>query len=326
MLGQEFRCLEFELVIHIAAEERRLDDTRRQSRAIRREREFFRTNPGHDAAGRRVGAHLAAEIHGVIRRKVKHLAGQRGPEQVGMADEGGHEGIGRTRVNRLRRIRLLDDALAHHRDAVGDAQCFFLIMGHVNRGNADLFLDVADRPTHFHAQLGVEVRERLVHEQHARMHDNRTGQGDTLLLAPGQAFGQAVLIVLNADGLEHLIDPPLRIGWRHVAELQAVLDILAHGQMREDRIVLEDHADIALVRRNAVDDLIIETDVAGFDAVETGDHAQQGGLAAARGPQQGKKLAVLDIDGKIGNDRHGAILLGHVLNMNGNAHGLTSDQ
>ena len=39
---------------------------------------------------------------------------------------------------------------------------------------------------HFLAQLQVECAERLVEQQHARLVDQRTGDGDTLLLTAGK--------------------------------------------------------------------------------------------------------------------------------------------
>ena len=51
--------------------------------------------------------------------------------------------------------------------------------------------------------------------------------------------------------------------------------------MREDRIALEHHADVALMRGNVIDALLVEADVATLDAVESCDHAQERRLAAA---------------------------------------------
>ena len=55
--------------------------------------------------------------------------------------------------------------------------------------------------------------------------------------------------------------------------------------MREQRIILEDEADIAAVRRPVVEALAAQPDRAFAKALEAGDAAQGGGLAAAARPQ-----------------------------------------
>src|ERR1700692_3647196 len=65
--------------------------------------------------------------------------------------------------------------------------------------------------------------------------------------------------------------------------------------MREQRIVLEHETDIALVRRQAGDVLPTQADVTGVGMLESRDHPQRGGLAAARWAEQGQELARRDV-------------------------------
>ena len=64
--------------------------------------------------------------------------------------------------------------------------------------------------------------------------------------------------------------------------------------MREEGVVLEDDADVALVGRQVVDAGAVDQHAAGGLADEARDDAQQGGLAAARRTQKGHDLARLD--------------------------------
>ena len=66
--------------------------------------------------------------------------------------------------------------------------------------------------------------------------------------------------------------------------------------------------------------LVVEIEVAALNAVEARDHAQQGGLAAAAGAQQGKELALLDLRVQVRNDHVIAIFLQGMLNGNRNTH------
>ena len=69
------------------------------------------------------------------------------------------------------------------RHAVGERERLLLVVGHVDRGDAELALEPADLRAHLDADLGVEVRERLVEQQDVRIQHQRARQGHPLLLA-----------------------------------------------------------------------------------------------------------------------------------------------
>ena len=62
--------------------------------------------------------------------------------------------------------------------------------------------------------------------------------------------------------------------------------------MRVEAVALEHHGDAAGARRDVVDDLAADHDVAGRLLLEAGDDAQKGRLAAARRPEQHHEFAV----------------------------------
>ena len=70
------------------------------------------------------------------------------------------------------------------------------------------------------------------------------------------------------------------------------------AHMRVERVILEDHRDVAVLRRIEIDQLVANADFAGGDVLEAGDHPQQRGLAASRRPDQGDEFAILydDVD------------------------------
>jgi len=63
-----------------------------------------------------------------------------------------------------------------------------------------------------------------------------------------------------------------------------------------ERVALEDHRDVALLRRQAVDHLIADDHLALADVLEAGDHPQRGGLPAARRADEDDELPVLDLE------------------------------
>jgi hypothetical protein len=64
--------------------------------------------------------------------------------------------------------------------------------------------------------------------------------------------------------------------------------------VREQGIVLEHHADVALVRREVVDRLAVELDAAVGRHLESREHHQRGGLAGAGWPEERQELAAPD--------------------------------
>ena len=92
----------------------------------------------------------------------------------------------------------------HDGDPVGNRQGFFLVVGDIHRGNAHLLLDVFDGVAHLHTQLGVQVGQGFVHQQHLGMDDDGPGQGHALLLAAGELGGHAVFQVTDLHHVQDL--------------------------------------------------------------------------------------------------------------------------
>ena len=45
-----------------------------------------------------------------------------------------------------------------------------------------------------------------------------------------------------------VVDELVDLGLRHLADLQAELEVLAHRHVRVERVALEDHGDVAVLR------------------------------------------------------------------------------
>jgi hypothetical protein len=66
--------------------------------------------------------------------------------------------------------------------------------------------------------------------------------------------------------------------------------------VREERVVLEHHAEAALLRRQLVDAQLVEPDAARAEGEQPGDAVERRGLAAARGTEERDELAAADGD------------------------------
>ena len=102
-------------------------------------------------------------------------------------------------VELLRRADLLEEAVPHDGDPVAHRHGLDLVVGDVDGRRAEALVEARDLGAGLHAQLGVEVAERLVHEEDGRLAHDRAAERDALALAAGERLRLAVEEVLEAE-------------------------------------------------------------------------------------------------------------------------------
>jgi len=157
-------------------------------------------------------------------------------------------------------------------------------------------LHLGDLRAHLHPQFRIQGGQRLVHQEHLRLPDDRPAHGDALALAAGELLGLPVEERAQLEHVRCLLDPAVDLGLVHVAQAQAVGDVVPHAHVWVEGVGLEHHRDVPLPGRQGVDHPVADAHRAGADVLESGDHAQGGGLAAARRPHQHEELAVGDVE------------------------------
>ena len=75
-------------------------------------------------------------------------------------------------------------------------------------------------------------------------------------------------------------------------------DVVEDGLVRVERVGLEDHGDVAVLRQDVGDVAAADQDAAGGDRLEARDHPQRGRLARARRAEQDEELAGLHLERK----------------------------
>ena len=204
-----------------------------------------------------------------------------------VTDEAGDEKVGRPVVDLLRRCELLHRAVLHHRDEVGHGHGFQLIMGYVDGGRAELQMKTLQLRAHGDAQLGIEIAQRLVHQEHHGVAHHRPPERDPLPLPAREMARLAVEKMTDLENLRDLGDLAAELLSRCTPHPQAVGDIVEHVHVGIERIALEHHGDVPFAGAHQVHPPLAEQDAAPGNLLEAGDHAQQRGLAAAARPQQG---------------------------------------
>ena len=183
----------------------------------------------------------------------------------------------------------------HHADPVRERERLLLVVRDEDRRDAELALDLANGPAQFLADLRVECAEGLVHQQHLRPVRQGARHGNPLLLPAGELRRQAVVHALERHEAQQLRASRAPLGRAHPSHPERELDVVRHGHVAEQRVVLEDEADLALARRNAGDVAPVQRHAPVVDLGEPGDGPQQRALAAAARPQQHEELALLDL-------------------------------
>ena len=171
--------------------------------------------------GKREGPAEEGEGHRAV-RDGKDL----GRQGVDPADELGHKGVLGPQIELLRRPDLDDPPFVHHGDLVGDRHRLLLVVGDVDRRDRQGLLEAADLAAHVDAELGVEVGEGLVEQEHPGLDDDRPGEGDPLLLAAGELVGKLPLVGGQADQFEDLGHLPVDIRRGFPLDLEAVGHVL----------------------------------------------------------------------------------------------------
>ena len=219
------------------------------------------------------------------------------------AEKLGHEQVVRVVIDLLGLALLLQDALLHHDDHVGDAHGLLLVVRDEHGRDAGLALDAADLLAGLQTQARVEVRQRLVEQEHARRFDQGARDRHALLLAAGHLAGLALEQLFDLDELrrgEHLFLHGLLAQLRLAAQiLQREEDVLAHGQMRIEGIILENQTDAALFGRQCGHIVFAEEDLARCRRFKPADEIERGALAAAGGTEQADELPVRDLEGHV---------------------------
>jgi hypothetical protein len=164
----------------------------------------------------------------------------------------------------------------------------------------DLVVQPAQPAAQLAAHLGVERAERLVEEQHLGLDRERAGERDALALAAGKlvriAVGEPVELHQLQQRMDLVANGGLRGTLRTRAHAQAERHVLEDRHVAEERVVLEHEAHRAFLYALVGGVLAVEEDAAAVGDLESRDHAQQRGLARARGAEERHQLARLDVE------------------------------
>ena len=252
-----------ELDLRVAAEHRHPDDHRLE-RAVRR---------------------LGEELD-VVRTD------ERSADLVRVAHEAHDELVRRMVVELAGRADLLEPPLVHDRDLVGDLHRLLLVVRHEHRRDVDDVVEAGEPLPELCPDACVERAERLVEEEHLGLRRERACEAHALALAAGELGRVALPEALELHEMEELLDALADLCLRPLPHLEPERDVVRHGHVLEGRVVLEDEADPALLRRELGRVVPGDEDLPAVRRLEPGDDPEQRGLpGAARPEKRGQRSA-----------------------------------
>ena len=157
----------------------------------------------------------------LLERRLEHVHRRR-------ADEPADEEVDRLVVERLRVGDLLQLALAHDRDAMAHGHRLDLVVRDVDRRHAEVVLELRDLGARLHAQLRVEVRQRLVHEERRRLAHDRAAHRDALALPARERARLSLQVRLEAEDVRSARDAAVDLVFRDLLDLEPERDVLVH--------------------------------------------------------------------------------------------------
>ncbi len=169
-------------------------------------------------------------------------------------------------------------------------------MRDVDEGDAQLPVQRLQLDLHVLAQLLVERAQRLVHQHELGVEHQRPGQGHALLLPAGELRRVTVRHASHLHHVQRALDLGVAFRARQATHGQRIGDVVRHRHVGEERVVLEHHPEVPLVRRGVGDVAPAQPDFARRGGLEAGQHHQRGGFARARRPQQREELPSFDVE------------------------------
>ncbi len=212
------------------------------------------------------------------------------------AEPAGDIAIGRILVNLARRTELKQLAIPDDTDARGHRHGFDLIVRHVQDRGAKLDLNPLELETKFAAQLGVKRGQRFVHQIDGGIPHQGATDCDPLHFASGKARRPVPELAGDVQQLRRLLDALADICLRNAASRrsQRKREIVVHGQVRIQRVLLKDEGNVAASRRIVGHVAAIDEDGAPVGTLQPRDQPECRRLPGTARAEQDDKLAVVD--------------------------------
>ncbi len=180
----------------------------------------------------------------------------------------------------------------HHRDSIRQHQRLSLIVGDINHNCTHAPVDGGNFRAELQAHGSVEVGQWFVKKKNPRLPNQRAAQRDTLAFAAGERRRFSFQKRREIQHFRRAVHPALNLVLRKPPQHQPESEIFKHGQVRQQRVILKNHRNVAVARRHARQWPPVEGNAPRIRRFQTGDHPQRGRFAATGRSHDDQKLAI----------------------------------
>jgi hypothetical protein len=154
---------------------------------------------------------------------------------------------------------------AHRNHVTTERNGVFLVVGNQQERNIQPALQGVDLVAHKTPETRIKGGKRFIKQQRCGLTDRRTRHGDTLSLPARELVWIVVCDVLEVHACQPVFHSRLPSVTRHRegALRQAEANVLPYIQMGEQGVVLEHHAESALMRRDVDAGICVEQGATG---------------------------------------------------------------
>ena len=180
-------------------------------------------------------------------------------------------------------------------------------------------------------ELAIEVRGRLVEEEHARLADERAGERDTLALAAGETVDRVARAGRDAEAGEGALGERFAAPPREAIRYEREHHVVEDGHSADEREVLKEVAHLAPAHLRAVaiaearDRFAVDPDLARGREEHPSEDGEEGRLPAPARAGDDRDLAREDVERDAAEHVAAALAvlhaLGHVTRRQHRAHG-----
>src|SRR5438552_11085065 len=175
-------------------------------------------------------------------------------------------------------------------DAVDERDRLLEIVGHEDHRRARRRPELEQLVLHERARLDIKGAERLVHQEDARLVDERLGERRALAHPARELVRVVALEPGEADALDPIARALVRVATGHTAEPRTRGHVIEHALPRKDRVDLKDVSNVAPY---AAHDLVSNAYLALARWLETGDERERRRFSAAGRADDRAELALL---------------------------------
>ena len=155
-------------------------------------------------------------------------------------------------------------------------------------------MELGQFEAHLHPELGVEIGQRLVEQEHLGLAHQRPADRHPLTLAARKLGRAAIEIRLELQDAGDFLRALVLNLSRLAGDREREGDVLPDRHVRVERVGLEHHGDAPLRRRDVGHVEVVDEALAGGYRFEACDHSEQRRFAAARRAEQSGERAFVD--------------------------------